>query len=197
MKSLAPSFSNDRTRSADRSIGGCAYDREMPSPSVKDERHFRQSSRREKVVEHLFVGELLRLAWCRNVDVQILRPEVDAAGYDIVVTRGRTARHVQIKASTGKRAQFPINISLAAQPSGCVVWLVVDQALNFTNYFWYGARLGQRLPDLERFKVARRTTRGADGVRPERPAIRAVPYWAFDELDSMETLARKLLGKLD
>ena len=47
------------------------------------------SPRDEKVVEQLFVGELLRLFWILNAEVQVLRPEVDAAGYDIVLTKGR------------------------------------------------------------------------------------------------------------
>lgn len=160
-----------------------------------DERHFRQSTRREKVVEHLLVGELLRLFWVQNSDVQVLKPEVDAAGYDIVLTKGRVTRHVQIKASTGKRKDFPINISLAAQPSGCIVWLVVDEALEFQKFYWYGSRPGRPLPDIETFPVARRTTPRSDGKRPERPSIRSVPCAEFTEVLSVEALAAKLFGK--
>jgi hypothetical protein len=159
-----------------------------------DERHFRESTRREKVVEHLFVGELLRLFWVRNAQVQVLRPEVDAAGYDVVLTKGRVTRHLQIKASTGKRKDFPINISLAAQSSGCIVWLVVNEALQFQRFYWYGDRPGRRLPDIEVFPVARRTTPRRDGERPERPSIRAVPSAEFTEVPSIEALAAKLFG---
>lgn len=165
------------------------------TPSVSpDERHFRQSTRREKVVEHLFVGELLRLFWIQNSDVQVLRPEVDAAGYDVVLTRGRVTRHVQIKASTGRRKDFPINISLAAQPSGCIVWLVVDQELQFLKFYWFGDRPGRRLPDIKDYPIARRTTPRRDGERPERPAIRSVPCAEFKEVPSLEDLAIKLFG---
>ncbi|TWO69113.1 hypothetical protein FN976_20475 [Caenimonas sedimenti] len=163
--------------------------------SPSDERHFRQSTRREKVVEHLFVGELLRLFWTQNSNVEVLRPEVDAAGYDIVLTKGRVTRHVQIKASTGKRKDFPINVSLGAQPSGCIVWLIVDEHLQFQKYFWYGARPGWRLPDLEGFPTARRTTPRSDGIRPDRPSIRSVPCAAFKEVESVEAVALKLFGK--
>lgn len=146
------------------------------------------------MVEHLFVGELLRLFWVQNADVQVLRPEVDAAGYDVVLTKGRVTRHVQIKASTGKRKDFPINISLAAQPSGCIVWLLVDEALQFKKFHWYGDRPGRRLPDIQSFPVARRTTPRRDGERPERPLIRSVPSAEFTELPSIEALAAKLFG---
>lgn len=165
------------------------------SASIGDERHFRQSTRREKVVEHLFIGELLRLFWVQNADVQVLKPEVDADGFDVVLTKGSITRHVQLKASTGKRRDFPINISLAAQRSGCIVWLVVSDQLKFEKFYWYGGRPGQRLTDIERFPTARRTTRGKDGVRPERSAIRAVPCNAFTELPSIEAVALKLFGK--
>ena len=48
-------------------------------------RHFLKSRYREKVVEHIFVGELLRYLWARGMDgVEILTPEVDASGYDIL-----------------------------------------------------------------------------------------------------------------
>ncbi len=171
----------------------CRMKSNAASPS--DERHFRQSTQREKVVEHLFVGELLRLFWTQNADVQVLRSEVDAAGYDIVLTKGRVTRHVQIKASTGKRKDFPINVSLASQPSGCIVWLVVNEELVFQQYYWYGARPGRRLPDIEAFPTARRTTPPRDGVRPERPSIRSVPCAEFIQVKSIEELAVKLFGK--
>ena len=65
-----------------------------------DERQFRSSSHREKVVEHVFLGELLRHLWVSGVSgVQVLKPEVDAAGYDLVLSLGTVIRHVQIKAS--------------------------------------------------------------------------------------------------
>ena len=55
----------------------------MPST---DERHFKSSTHREKLVEHLFVGELLRHLWVSGAaNVEIPKPEVDRTGYDIVV----------------------------------------------------------------------------------------------------------------
>jgi hypothetical protein len=53
----------------------------------KDSLH---STLRERIVEHAFVGDALRLLW-RNgvVDVEVLRSEFDAHGYDLVMTQGR------------------------------------------------------------------------------------------------------------
>ena len=41
------------------------------------------SSRREKLAEHIFLGEVLRNLWCAGVHkVDVLRAETDAVGYD-------------------------------------------------------------------------------------------------------------------
>ena len=65
-----------------------------------DERQFRSSSHREKVVEHVFLGELLRHLWVAQIaGVQVLKPEVDASGYDLVLSLGKVIRHVQLKTS--------------------------------------------------------------------------------------------------
>ena len=53
----------------------------------------RDSSSREKLIEHLFIGELLRSLWQLKLrGVEILRAETDAAGYDLVIEcRANTA----------------------------------------------------------------------------------------------------------
>ena len=44
------------------------------------------SSYREQLIEHQFVGALLQHLWIRGVhQVDVLRSEVDAAGYDLVM----------------------------------------------------------------------------------------------------------------
>jgi hypothetical protein len=41
---------------------------------------------------------VLRALWCRGVfDVEVLRSEFDAHGYDLVMARGRIVRHIQLK----------------------------------------------------------------------------------------------------
>jgi len=56
-------------------------------------------------VEHVFVGEALRTLWRRGVfHVEVLRSEFDAHGYDLVMVRRRTMRHIQFKTGTGGQA---------------------------------------------------------------------------------------------
>jgi len=46
-----------------------------------EDRHFTHSTLRERIVEHVFVGDVLRTLWRLGVtDVEILRPEFDAHG---------------------------------------------------------------------------------------------------------------------
>jgi hypothetical protein len=48
-------------------------------------RHSTHSTLRERIVGNLFIGDVLRTLWRRGItDVEILRPEFDAHGYDVV-----------------------------------------------------------------------------------------------------------------
>jgi len=56
-----------------------------------EDRPFVHSTLRERIVEHVFVGDVLRTLWKRGVtDVEILRPEFNAHGYDVVMSRGQS-----------------------------------------------------------------------------------------------------------
>jgi hypothetical protein len=51
-----------------------------------NEAHYTESSARENLIEHVFLGELLRGLWRKNVrDLEVLRPEVDSGGYDLAL----------------------------------------------------------------------------------------------------------------
>ena len=96
---------------------------------------------RERIVEHLFVGEALRLLWRRNItDVEVLRSEIDAGDYDLVMSRGKIVRHIQFKTMTvgGKAADVSIGHKLAAKPGGCVIWTLVTPGLDLQSYRWFG-----------------------------------------------------------
>src|SRR4051794_272396 len=69
--------------------------------------HSTHSSAREKVLEHLFIGDLLRALWCLGIhDVQVLRPEVDRNGYEFMIGCNGTHRSVQLKTTRkGGKAQ--------------------------------------------------------------------------------------------
>jgi hypothetical protein len=164
---------------------------------VGDERQFRSSTHREKVVEHVFLGELLRHLWVARIPgVQVLKPEVDAAGYDLVLALGTVIRHVQLKASMRgamTRSQ-PIHASLEAQPSGCVIWIVLTEDLGFDHFLWLGAAPREPLPTLTVFKRAKHARANAQGVKKEREHTWRVPRSAFRRVEGMGALVRELFG---
>jgi hypothetical protein len=47
--------------------------------------HTENSSYREKLIEHLFVAELLKLSWLHHrCAIEVAKPEVDNSGYDLI-----------------------------------------------------------------------------------------------------------------
>jgi len=49
--------------------------------------HYIHSSLREGLLEHIFVGQVMRNLWLRGIrDFEVLRPVTDAAGYDVVLS---------------------------------------------------------------------------------------------------------------
>ena len=160
--------------------------------------HSRQSSYREVLLEHLFIGALLRVLWCRGpVRAEVMKPQVDDAGYDLVVESGGTIRHIQLKSSfsAARTASQKVHLRLGEKPSSCVTWIVFDpQTMQIGPSRWFGSPPGKPLPDLERFRVARHTKGDASGHKAERPMLRVVPKSAFEELHSMEEVAKRLFG---
>jgi hypothetical protein len=82
------------------------------------------SSYREALLEHLFAGEIMRHVWLSGIKrLEVLKPQVDDGGYDLVLEAPNVVRHIQLKAtfrgSTVKN--FRVNVALAKKPSGCVV----------------------------------------------------------------------------
>lgn len=155
------------------------------------------SSRLENVLEHLFIGELLRCLWGQgHRDVEILRAEVDAFGYDLVVETGGVLRHIQLKAShrEGKRANVDIGLALAEKPSGCVIWLVYDPVtLSLGPFRWFGGKPGEKLPPLGD-KVVRHSKGDATGLKAIRPNLRKVEKGRFETLPTLNVLVDRLFG---
>jgi len=158
-----------------------------------------RSRHREKVVEHLLVGEILRELWCREcTNVDVLKPEVDAAGYDVVFSYRGITRHVQLKASTlgSKTASQNIGGDLSLHPSGCVAWALVDQQLRFNHFLWFGGVPGQPLPDLTSFRSARHSRANSQGVKGFRLNTRVIPRASFEKVQDVGGLIEKLFGSL-
>ena len=163
--------------------------------------HNDQSSFREKVLEHLFVADLLRYLWQRGItDAEILAAEVDNAGYDLVVDCNDIIRHIQLKASHvgSTTAQQKLNIRLSEKPSGCMIWMVFDpQTLAIAEYLWFGDGPGSSLPDISTFRTAKHSKANAQGHKAERPNIRVVPKGQFTTLNTLPELVDRLFGNID
>lgn len=64
------------------------------------DKHSQNSSFREKLIEHLLIGELLKYSWQRgDCTLELSRPEVDRTGYDLVAECNGYIRHIQLMIS--------------------------------------------------------------------------------------------------
>jgi hypothetical protein len=62
--------------------------------------HSLHSSYREMLLEHIFVGEVMRHLWVSGGKrLEILKPQVDDAGYDLVLESDSVVRHIKLKTS--------------------------------------------------------------------------------------------------
>lgn len=159
--------------------------------------HYAESSAREKLVEHVFLGDLLRSLWRRNVrDLEILRPEVDSGGYDLALEFRGLIRHVQLKSShrDARRAAITANVKLVDRPSACILWIYFDpDTLLLGPFLWFGGSPGVKIPPLGE-KVATHTKHNADRERALRMGHRVVAKSRFTRLDTMDAVIEKLIG---
>lgn len=169
----------------------------MTEGSLTNEAHHIYSSLREKVVEHIFVGEVLRALWRRGIyNLEIMRSEFDAHGYDLVMVRGNIIRHIQFKTSVQPKPKtLSLATALEAKPSGCVIWIQVNHALDIVSFRWFGGTPGEPIPSLGD-KRSKRIGRDATGERPMREAHRSVSGSAFKKLDSIDQVLECLFGEL-
>ena len=152
-----------------------------------------ESSGLEKVLEHRFVAELSTCLWldgCR--DVEVLRSEVDAHGYDLVIETNGMMRHIQLKSMVrgGKKQHVTVNTRLAAKPAGCVIWFDYDPlTLALGPFRWFGGPPGVGLPDTGEV-LARHSKANSLGHKNERAGHRVVRKSRFRQVD---TLAGQIL----
>lgn len=160
--------------------------------------HSLRSSYREMLLEHLFTGAVMRYLWLKGFGrMELLKPQVDDDGYDLVLETNGITRHVQLKASHhgAATARVNINVALAEKPSGCVIWIRFDpESLDFGPFLWFGGAPGEQLPDLASFKVAMHTKADAQGVKSERPNIRTAPAAIFERLATIDEVVARLFG---
>ncbi|WP_407522711.1 hypothetical protein [Methylobacterium oryzisoli] len=161
--------------------------------------NFLYSTLRERIVEHVFIGDALRRLWQLGItDVEVLHSEFDAGGYDLVMSYRKVVRHIQLKTtlSSGKAANTKLSLKLAEKPSGCAIWIIVSPDLMIESFLWFGGLPGEPLPDLSAMKTAKHSKGNADGVKTERPNHRVVPRGRFEVLSSLDLVLARLFGHL-
>jgi hypothetical protein len=160
--------------------------------------HFLNSSYREKLIEHLFIGELLKLSWAnKEFSLEVSKPEVDNSGYDLVVEARGIIRHIQLKTAFigSSTSRQNINISLARKPSGCIVWIYFrEEDLKLGPFLYFGGAPGNPLPVLGEMKTARHNKGNATGFKSERPNIKVIPKTGFTTYLTVESLFEALFG---
>lgn len=164
------------------------------------EAHSTMSSYREMLLEHVFVGELLRYLWIHgHTHAEFLKPQTDDAGYDIVIECNSILRHIQLKTThaQGRRANVDVHLRLATKPGGCVLWMFFDpDSLTLGPFLWFGGGPHERLPNVSDFKMAKHTKGDSTGTKSFRPHIRLIPKGRFERLSSIGEVAEKLFGGL-
>jgi hypothetical protein len=157
----------------------------------------------EQLVEHVFVSEVLQEVWFSfGKTAEVLRSEIDAFGYDLVLDCNGRERHVQLKTSKhdAKASVQKVNIALGDKPYGCVVWIFRDEEqdtrrMKFKYGFFECGKDTKPPKWLENsFKVAKHSKGNSQGEKTERKAIRVVPKSAFDEIPDIHELVKTLCG---
>lgn len=166
--------------------------------SMPESKHSVHSAFREKLVEHILVGELLKQSWQGgDCSIEVSRPEVDRAGYDLIAECNGHVRHIQLKSSHrgSKTSRQSVSLTLAKKPSGCVVWVYFDpDSLELGPFLYFGGEPGKKLPKLDAFKTAKHTKGNAQGVKAEKPNHRVVNKGQFTCIESIEGLWDELFG---
>ena len=170
--------------------------------TTNNQSDYLESSFREKMLEHIFLAEILQGVWlCRDKTdkrntVEMLKPEVDSAGYDLVLEYGGVRRYIQLKSSKSdsKKRTQTVNSRLANKAGGCIVWLFYEETEEGVKlrYWFYGGHPSMR-PILGN-KLGKRTTANARGVKPRRLNTCVINKTDFKELCGVDELIYKLFG---
>ena len=143
-----------------------------------------RSTYRESVVEHLFLGKLLPLYWKANPSrpIEVSKPLVDDAGYDLILEVPNIVRHVQLKGSFCTSRKNPQNVHerLWDKQSGCVVWIIYNSKFKLKKFYWFGGEPNKPPPKMSDFKKQRTHVRIRKG--------------AFKKLD-INDVAKHLFGE--
>lgn len=169
---------------------------DLPASATAHSSH--QSVYREKIIEHHLVSCLLIEDWRRgSPDLDILHPEIDRFGYDLLLQRGSVSRYVQLKSSlvTAKTAVQNIHVDLLDKRGGCIIWVLVLANLEVDSFLTLipspSSTINEHLNN-EEFKVAKHSKANAQGVKLERPHLRVIPRATFTPLHGILALMAAL-----
>lgn len=152
--------------------------------------HSFRSAYREMIVEHLWLGALLRFVWCRGRHAEVLKSVVDDSGYDLVVDVEGSTRYIQLKSvkSNGRARAFTVARTLASKRGACVVVIVVTEQLELDHFRFFEPTDAA----MELLPPVRHTRANAQGLKAVRPNYRAVPLSLFERTNSIDELAMRL-----
>lgn len=157
-----------------------------------------QSVYRERLLEHLLIGDLLKYSWLHaGATLEVSQPSIDRSGHDVVLEAYGVTRHVQLKSSshTATNPAQKVHVGLCGKPSGCVIWTRFDRStMKLGPFFFFGAEPGLSLPSLDGFKTAKHTKGDKDGVKKARPNLRVVRISQFREIEDIPSLYAALFG---
>lgn len=157
-----------------------------------------QSVFRERLLEHLVLGELLKHSWLNDdASLEVSQPSLDRAGHDVILEARGVTRHVQFKSSSrlAKTSRQTVHLDLSRKPSGCVNWLLFEpKTLLLGPFLFLGGAPGEPLPAINQLRVAKHTKANSKGVKLERPNLRVVPRSRFVLIESVADLYDTLFG---
>ena len=140
----------------------------------------------------------MRCLWLKGIyNLEVLKPQVDDSGYDLVFESSSIVRHVQLKSTKRGSSLSKVNVNthLAEKPSGCVILIEFDPiTLELGPFFWFGDPPGRPLPDLSAYPVAKHTKGNARGVKLQRPNIRQIPRSKLQKLETFDEVIERLFG---
>lgn len=155
----------------------------------------------ENMTEHMFLSELIQETWFGfNEKIEVLRSEVDDAGYDLVLECNGRLRHIRLKTSStdSQTARQTINTALADKPSGCVLWILRQENQRKRRmslaYRFFGGKPGKPLPSMKSFPTGKHAKGNSTGRKNERPNTRVLAKGKFKKVRNIGHLLELLFG---
>ena len=154
----------------------------MPAPNfiAQNSRFF------ENLLEHRFLFDLRRHLVLREPPalVNVLKSEVDAFGFDLVLSVGDRSIHVQMKTRSGEPppSSYELSEALWRLPSASAIWMLYD-AITLEPKSYYA--LGMPMPAIDQFRPSDRAgfrrvkMQQANHPRLSLPALAALLFPAI------------------